>query len=156
MASRLDRAFRIADRRHAIFDGAGAFLYGGRWNSPGQRVIYASESFAGALLEVLVHARIGKLPRNHSWIEIAIPPTVSIEHLAPADLPGWDHPESPAARSFGDQWLARKRSLILTVPSLAASGLGRNVLINQDHPQFRLLRASKPQPVLWDPRLFVR
>ncbi len=137
MASRLERAFRIADRRHPLFDGTGAFLH-------------ASESFSGALLEVLVHARIGKLPRNHSWIEIAIPATVSIEHLHAAHLPGWDHPESPAARAFGDQWLARKRTLILTVPSLAASGLGRNVLINQDQPHFRLLKASNPKPVLPD------
>ena len=44
------RAFRIADRRHPIFDGTGAKLTGGRWNSPGRPVIYAAETFAGALL----------------------------------------------------------------------------------------------------------
>lgn len=53
------RAYRIADRRHKIFDGQGAATFGGRWNSPGRRVIYAAETFAGAMLEVLVNANIG-------------------------------------------------------------------------------------------------
>ena len=43
-------AYRIADSRHPIFDPTGAALYGGRWNSVGKRVIYASVSFAAALL----------------------------------------------------------------------------------------------------------
>src|ERR1017187_9056977 len=40
------RAFRIADMRHAIFDGSGAMLHGARWTSPGRRVIYAAETYA--------------------------------------------------------------------------------------------------------------
>ena len=57
-------AYRIADRRHPIFDGAGATQQGGRWNSPGRPLIYASETFAGALLEQLARANIGTLPRT--------------------------------------------------------------------------------------------
>ncbi len=51
-------AFRIADKRFPIFDGTGARLVGGRWNSPGKAVIYAAETFAGAVLEVLVHSNL--------------------------------------------------------------------------------------------------
>jgi len=40
-------------------------LHGARWNSPGRRVIYASETYAGALLEILVHAS-GSVPRNQA------------------------------------------------------------------------------------------
>jgi RES domain-containing protein len=72
MASRLNgqlRAYCIADRRHKIFDGEGAALPGGRWNSPGRRVIDASETYAGATLEVLVHSKIGKVLKTHSRIE---------------------------------------------------------------------------------------
>ena len=43
-------------------DGSGAMLHGARWNSPGRRVIYASENYAGALLEILAHAS-GGVPR---------------------------------------------------------------------------------------------
>jgi len=37
------------------FDGEGARLYGGRWNSPGVKMIYTSESLALAALEILAH-----------------------------------------------------------------------------------------------------
>ena len=154
MASRHDRAFRIADRRFTVFDGTGAFLNGGRWNSPGRRVIYASETYPGAILEMLAHTRIGKVPRTHERIEITIPSNVSIEHVDPKSLKGWDAPDSVIASQFGDEWLRQQRSLILTVPSLPASELARNVLINQDHPELVQLKISPPQPVVWDSRLF--
>ena len=57
------RAYRIADRRHKIFDGQGAALLSGRWNSPGRRIIYEAETYTGALLEVLVHATSEKCPK---------------------------------------------------------------------------------------------
>ncbi|HVW84640.1 MAG TPA: RES domain-containing protein [Bryobacteraceae bacterium] len=136
----------VASRRFTIFDGTGAYLHGGRWNSPGNRVIYASETYPGAVLEILVHTRIGRVPRTHGWIEIASPRTVTIEYLKPARLPEWDAPDSAGARRFGDDWVRERRSAILVVPSLAASGLARNLLINQDHPEFSRLNASSPQP----------
>lgn len=154
MASRPDRAYRIADRRRPILDGTGAFLYGGRWNSPGRRVIYAADTFAGALLEILVHARIGAVPRTHAWIEIAIPEDVAVEELDPAAVPGWAEEESAAARALGDRWYDERRSLLLVVPSVVTSGIGRNVLINQDHPQFGHLTSTVPAEVVWDARLF--
>ena len=49
-------AWRISKTRHAPFDGTGARLRGARWNSPGRPVIYAADSFAGSILEVLAHA----------------------------------------------------------------------------------------------------
>ena len=55
------RAYRIADVRQPIFDGNGAALYGGRWNSPGRRVIYAAETYAGAMLEKLAQANVGRI-----------------------------------------------------------------------------------------------
>src|SRR5581483_11815526 len=68
-------AFRIADRRFPIFDGSGARLIGGRWNSPGHPVIYTAETFAGALLEILAHSNLGRIPTTHSVIEVKIPTT---------------------------------------------------------------------------------
>jgi len=156
MASRPSKAFRVADRRRQIFDGTGAFLNGARWNSPGRRIIYAAETFAGAMLEMLAHTRIGKVPRTQAWIEISIPPRVSVERLEPRNLPGWDSEESPEARQYGDLWHLKRRSLILIVPSVVICGIGRNVLINQDRPEFRSLHASPPRKVLWDSRLFRR
>ena len=82
--------FRVADRRFPIFDGTGALLVGGRWNSPGRPVIYAAETFAGALLEILVHSNLGRVPKTHAAIEISIPDRVSVEILDALKLPKWD------------------------------------------------------------------
>jgi RES domain-containing protein len=155
MAFRPERAFRIADRRRPIFDGTGAFLTGARWNSPGRRVIYASDTFAGAMLEILVHSGIGKLPRTQAWIEIDISAKISLEQIEPAELRGWDSQGSPEAREFGNTWHRERRSLILVVPSVVTQGIGRNILINQDHPEFRLLKPGSPRGVRWDARLFL-
>ena len=156
MASLLDRplrAYRIADRRRKIFDGHGASLLGGRWNSPGRRVIYAAETYAGAMLEVLVHANIGRVPKTHSWIEILIRKGVRVEEVYPADIPGWDSPDQRASRRYGDRWYDEGRTAVLLVPSLVARPEG-NIAINQDHPEFSRIRVSAPKPVIWDERLF--
>jgi RES domain-containing protein len=129
----------------------GAFLKGARWNSPGRRVIYAAETFAGALLETLVHTRIGKIPRTHVVIEIGIPPAAPIEYCGAGQV---NFRDALAACAFGDRWLEERRSLILVVPSVAASGRGRNIVINADHPDLPLLQVSEPAEVSWDVRLF--
>ena len=97
------RAFRIADMRHTIFDGSGAMIHGARWNSPGRRVIYAAETYAGALLEILVHAS-GSVPRSQGYVEIEIPSGLSIEEITQDDLPRWDAPSFEATQAFGDRW----------------------------------------------------
>ncbi len=148
------RAFRIADRRFPIFDGTGARLVGGRWNSPGRSVIYAAETYAGAVLEVLVHANLGRLPRTLAWIEITIPDEISIETVTAEMVPRWDWHDLSAARAFGDQWLEERRSPVLVVPSFVTRGRERNVLINPEHRQCKAIKATKPQDVAWDERLF--
>lgn len=148
------RAFRIADRRHPIFDGTGARLFGGRWNSPGRTVIYASENYAGALLEILAHAGLGRIPATHAWIEISIPGSIPAERVAPASVPGWDAEDLTASRRFGDAWIDSSRSAILLVPSLVTGGLECNVLLNPAHPDFPAIAAAEPRDVRWDRRLF--
>jgi RES domain-containing protein len=145
------RIFRIADNRHPIFDGTGASLLGGRWNSKGKRVIYASETYAGALLEALVHANIGRMPRHQAWIEIRIPENLPQEHI---DRTNFELSNAAASREFGDRWYDEQRSAVLVVPSIVTGGVENNIIINQRHFQFGLLEASVPKTVEWDPRLF--
>lgn len=147
-------AYRIADGRHKLFDGTGAMLQGARWNSPGKAVIYAALSYAGAMLEHLVHANTGRVPKNQKYVVISIPAKVSVERRSRDALPkGWDSEDCRASRAFGDTWLASERSAVLLVPSVV-SGLETNVLVNPAHSHFRLIRASEPQIVKWDERLF--
>lgn len=128
-------------------------LIGGRWNSSGKAVIYGATTYSGAMLEVLVHARIGKIPKFHAFV-VAETQGVSIEVMSADSLPfGWDAPESPIARSIGDLWLNEQRSAILLVPSVVTRDDG-NVLVNPLHPDAQHILVSDPKAVVWDDRLF--
>lgn len=158
MASRPEplTAYRIADGRHPVFDGSGAALVGGRWNSPGRPLIYGSLSYACALLERLVHAGTGRIPKHQVTVVITIPASITVEEPAITVLPSdWDGSAETPARAFGDAWLAERRSCVLIVPSVVAK-YERNLLINPAHPDFSLVKASAPEPVAWDARLFGR
>jgi len=150
------RAFRVADSRFPLFDGTGARLLGGRWNSPGRSLIYAAETFSGALLEVLVHANLGRVPKTHALVEISIPETVAIEALTRDQLPGWKAEDQLASRAFGDRWILERRSAVLLVPSAVTNGRERSVLMNPEHADFPKIIASQPQEVQWDKRLFAK
>jgi RES domain-containing protein len=147
------RVYRIADRRHKIFDGTGAALHGGRWNSPGRRVIYGAETYAGAMLEALAHANIGRLPKTQVWIEILIGKSVRIEEVVDVEVPNWQSANQRASRNYGDRWYDERRTAVLLVPSLVARR-ERNIAINQEHPDFSKIQATAPKSVIWDKRLF--
>src|SRR5260370_27724170 len=106
-------AYRIADARHPIFDATGAMLHGGRWNSVGLRAIYASETYAGALLEVLVHSNLSQPPKNHRVVRIAIPDKVKLETVLIDNIEGWDAEDMGASRSFGDRSIQQNRPPVL-------------------------------------------
>lgn len=148
------RAWRTCKARHDPFDGTGAALEGGRWNSAGRLVVYAADSLAGSILEILVHsARPRTLPGAHHAVSIDIPDEL-VERLEPDDLPGWDLPDAPEARAYGDAWLAGSRSAVLVVPSVPSRPVGRTVLINPLHEDARRIVRSAPFAVPWDERLF--
>jgi RES domain-containing protein len=147
------RVFRIADRRHPLMDGVGAFLYGGRWNSPGRRVIYAARTYGGALLEQLAHAEIGFLPRSQVWIAIDIPDDLPIDRVVADEVPEWDADHKISSRVRGDRWLRERLAIALLVPSAVTAGVESNVLINPEHSGFGRITTSEPMPVQWDRRL---
>ncbi len=134
----------------------GAALVGGRWNSPGLGVIYASGSYAGAMLECLAHAGIGRVPRTQVAVEIRIAAGVSFERHDERSLPaGWDDADLRVARAFGDAWIREARTAVLVVPSVVARRES-NALIHLRHADFGAITAAAPEPVVWDARLFGR
>jgi RES domain-containing protein len=147
-------AYRIADARHPIFDPTGAMLHGGRWNSVGQRIIYAAETYAGALLEVLVHANLSQPPKNHRVIRIDIPDRAKIETVRLHALQDWDAEDMVVSRAFADQWIREARSAVLRVPNIVTQGREHNLVINPAHPQFSFISAGEPEAIVWDARLF--
>jgi hypothetical protein len=60
------------------------------------------------MLEVLVNANIGRMPRQHAWIEIRIGQHASIEDVSVEEVDArqvcrWDAPDQRASRKFADQ-----------------------------------------------------
>ena len=146
--------YRLAKRRYPIFDGTGAALEGARWNSPGRALIYASEHYATALLEKMVHAGRTALPGPHHAAALLIPDDLDAEIFEPARVPGWDLEDSTPARAYGDEWHAASRTAVLVVPSLPGQPVERNFIINPVHPDARRIKVSPPFNVVWDGRLF--
>lgn len=147
-------AYRIAPGKHPVFDPTGASLWGGRWNSPGRRVIYAAETYSAAMLETLVHLSHPSPPPGFQFVRIEIPDRVAVEKVDATNLPGWGDLDMKASRAFGDRWYDERRSAVLLVPSVVTFGPEMNVILNAEHPGFRHIKADSPRPVQWDARLF--
>ncbi len=135
------------------FSGEGARLWGGRWGSPGHRLVYASGSLALATLEVLARANDRRRLRGY----LAVSATLAERHLEiveAATLPtGWDaRPYTAVSQRIGDQWLEAGRSLALRVPSVVVPSEW-NVLVNPAHPAFGEVAVGVPIAAPFDPRL---
>jgi RES domain-containing protein len=146
--------FRVAKKRHPIYDPAGAVRVGGRWTSPGLAVIYTAEHYATAILEVLVHNGRLALPGPHHAQAIVLPDELRIERFDPSAHPGWNLEGSIVARRYGDAWVAASRTPVLAVPSVPGQPAEWNYLINPAHPEARRIRPLDPFDVVWDGRLF--
>src|SRR5262245_31323853 len=147
--------WRVVKRKHAstAFDGKAAQRFGGRWNSPGQRVVYASATKSLAVLEVLVHLDVGRpLPRLVAFTLHV--DDESVERLPAARLPRhWRTSRGlEATQRIGDAWLSSGRALALAVPS-AVVPEEWNYLLNPAHPRFGRLKFGRPTPFILDPRL---
>lgn len=154
------QAWRIATdtRSYAADDmsGGGAKNTGGRWNSAGNPLVYASSSRALACLETMVHLGGGGLPLNRYLVRIDIPDDVwdARQELELGAAPvGWDAlPEGMTSLAIGDRWLAGKASAILLVPSIVVPE-EQNILINPAHPDARSITATKLRKWLYDARM---
>jgi RES domain-containing protein len=147
------RLWRIAGAAWPVWSSAGARLKGGRWNRPGTPAIYAATSYASAVLEILVHVNIGRVPAGFRYVSIDIPDDASVDRLDPGEVPGWDTTPPFAAREAGDEWLRRGAGLVLLVPSAVTGGLDSNTLNNPLHRDYARIVVSEERPALWDPRL---
>ena len=148
-------AWRICQRPLArrAFDGEGAFLYGGRWSSPGTRVVYLASSLALAALEMLVHIEDGQDLLGERYVAIGVAFDASLI-ASPAKLPRrwYDDPVPAAATLVGDGWVASGSSALLRVPS-AVIPSEPNCLLHPGHRDARRVRIGTPISFTFDPRL---
>jgi RES domain-containing protein len=147
--------WRIVKTKYAAqaFDGEGARLYGGRWNSHGVRMVYTSESLALAALEILAH--LGRAGALASYSRCAVRFDKGLlTSLDRALLPdNWRAYPAPAElQVIGNRWIADGTSAVLEVPSVLVD-TENNYLLNPLHPDFGSLVIEPPEPFDFDPRL---
>jgi RES domain-containing protein len=142
--------FRIAQLKYPIFSGFGAAKQGGRWNSPGQQIIYTATSLAGAKLELLAQGgAFGLMPKGYGYVIVAVPDGVEIKRYPRRRPPKLEY----ESQGYGDEWANSLVSSILLVPSAASPG-DWNALINPLHPDFKRLVVGKERKLIWDKRHF--
>src|SRR5437764_653574 len=148
--------WRICRHRYAAeaASGEGARLYGGRWNSRGVRVVYASTSLALAAVETFVNLEPNLRPADLVSIQGEIPDSLDIGKLDSSRLlAGWHETRDESIRSFGDDWIRKGHSVALLVPSAAIRGEW-NVLLNPAHADFSEILFRDPEPFEFDLRMF--
>jgi len=150
------RCWRICRRHYAAeaATGEGARLFGGRWNSRGVRVVYASTSLALAAVETFVNLEPNLRPSDLISIEGDIPDAVEVRRLDAKTLPvGWYETRDESLRRFGDDWIRGGQSAALLVPSAAIRGEW-NILLNPVHTDFSRIQFQEPEPFAFDLRMF--
>jgi RES domain-containing protein len=153
-------AWRISFAKHApdgrtAFSGLGARIHGGRWNSKGVTVAYASTTLSLAALELLVHADERLLSTaNLVSCRASWPDDLAMETAPdPTYVNGWrDAPPPTVLVKFGDRWIAESRTSILLVRSAVIPG-EMNVLLNPAHPDAARILFDAPEPFAYDARL---
>jgi RES domain-containing protein len=137
----------------SAFSGIGAELYGGRFNSPGNRVVYASGSLSLAVLEMLVQANARHRLHQH-W---CIPASIPMESMQRADAstlpPGWDAiPYGRASQEYGDRWITQGSSIALAIPSVVVPQEW-NYLLHPLHADFQQVTIGEAIRIPIDRRL---
>lgn len=144
----------FASTSKEMMSGEGAYLYGGRWNSKGVRMVYLGSSLAQAAMEMLVHlSRSDVLKKFYVNMEIQFDESM-VQHILLSDLPSnWmDLTMESSVQEVGDQWVANKSSLILQVPSAAVPG-EYNYLFNPSHQDADKATFGPITPFTYDSRL---
>jgi len=129
----------------ADMSGAGAAASAGRWNRPGERVIYAAPTLAMAILETAAHIDDSGLPLNKYVIHIEVPEDVWQSRLVmgAGTLPvGWDAiPHGLISIAAGSAWYTAGAHAIVELPSVIAPE-ETIVVINAQHPETRRMVAT--------------
>lgn len=136
------------------FSGEGAKLYGGRWNSAGVAMVYASQHQSLAVLEVRVHIDATRKLKTYKCFAFHFDDRL-METFRVNLLPkNWrEEPPSLSLQQLGDEWIRTGKSAILAVPSVIIPN-ELNYLINPHHPDFTKIKIESPTDFAFDQRLF--
>jgi RES domain-containing protein len=149
-------AWRIVKAKHAAdaFSGAGARVFGGRWNSRGVAVVYAAGSPALAMLESLVHLDSSDLVARYLLFQVTFDASLVTALDAKALPSNWrEEPPPIAVQRLGDVWVSQARSAVLRVPSVVLPTEEWNYVLNPAHPDYGKITKGPQLAARFDPRL---
>jgi len=117
-------------------------------------MVYCSESRALAAMELFVNLDPRLAPSNLVFITADVPDDV-ITAIARASLPAnWHHYPAPdAIKDIGTEWLDRRSSAALLVPS-AIVPEEHNLLLNPEHADFARIALGQPSEFNFDGRMW--
>jgi RES domain-containing protein len=126
----------------------------GRWNSAGNKVIYAAESIPLAFLENMVRRQGVGFNDDFKIMFINIPSLSPIEMVPDTDLElGWRDPNDYSqCQPLGDKWFDSGKSLALKVPS-AVMPEAFNYVINTLHPDYHQVELVSVTSLVPDERI---
>ena len=126
----------------------------GRWNSAGNKVLYAAESIPLAFLENMVRRQGVGFNNDFRIMFISVPDPVSMELISMDGLnPAWRNPNDySACLPLGDKWYQDGKSIALKVPS-AVMPEAFNYVINTLHMEYSKVELVEVTNLVPDPRI---
>ncbi len=149
------KVYRIALKKYiSDLSGKGAYLYGGRWNSQGIYVLYASSNASLAILEFICNSNNLMLAHQMGMAQIDMPQSIKFKNISLNELPPYwnNYPTPIALKTIGDNWVRENKTLALVVPS-AVINIESNILINPAHPDFKFINLTLLDDFIFDKRL---
>ena len=147
-------AYRIAAKAYIDdLSGAGAKLFGGRWNPVGCPCIYASQNLSLALLEKYVHAEFRESMERLALLQISIPDDDNlIFHVDDQQLKKNWMKDISYSQWIGEQILSDPEIIAFTAPSAIVPS-ERNVILNPSAKRFGDIQFLPPRDFTTDLRL---
>ena len=140
-----------------MFDGDGAYRFGGRWNSRGIRILYTAGSLSLAALEMLVHLNSEEILLSYSFAVAEFDESLILPVEEFQNLPeNWSVSPPPLEiQRIGDEWSETHASVVLKVPT-SVLPVEFNYLINVEHPEFSKIKLGEPRAFTFDERLYIK
>lgn len=150
------QGYRLVKRKwlKSAFDGEGARLYGGRWNSKGKACVYLASTESLAILEVMVHLNDYRLLEDYALLEVTFHDDDLMQLPEDGRPDDWMVEPAPSSTAeIGDGWLESQSSLVLAIPSVVVPR-ETNYLVNPEHPGFKsMVESAKEMAFTPDKRL---
>jgi RES domain-containing protein len=137
--------------RHQDLSGMGGLKASGRWHHAGHAIVYLAQTPASALLEVCVHTSANNVPPAFTLLKIEGPDLV-VPFISIGSLPNDWVTHLDATRDLGTNWLEKKRSVLLQVPSAIVPETA-NFLFNPSHKEAAKFHVTEVFSYSFDLRL---